>query len=325
MDRRAFLATLTGGLLAAPLAAAAQQAGKVWRIGYLDPAPLSFGRPETFERALREQGWVEKRDYVLEARWADYKSERLMEFAAELVRLKVNLIVARGIEAAVAASRATRDIPIVFADVADPVGAGLVASLARPGANVTGFASRAGEALAKQLGLLHETLPRLSLVDVLWVGMTQPDAAMSKDIQGTGQRLRIALRSTPVADQAGLQRALGALSQSPPGAVLVYADDYATGYLHTLGRFAGEKRLPMASNTVTLTWFGGLMSYSRSLPEEWERVTEHVIRIRKGARPADLPVQQPTKFELVINRGTAKALGLTIPPSLLQQADQVIE
>ena len=325
MNRRAFLSALSGSILAAPLAAEAQPAGKVWRIGYLDPAPLSFGRPETFERALRERGWVEKRDYVLETRWADYKSERLMEFAAELVRLKVNLIVARGIEAAVAASRATRDIPIVFADVADPVGAGLVASLARPGANVTGFASRAGEAVAKQLGLLHETLPRLSLVDVLWVGMTQPDAAMWKDVQGTGRRLRIALRSTPVADQAGLQRALAALSQSPPGAVLVYADEYAQGYLATLGRFAGEKRLPMASNTAALTWGGGLMNYSRSLPEEWERVTEYVIRIRMGARPADLPVQQPTNFELVINRGSAKALGLTIPPSLLQQADQVIE
>jgi putative ABC transport system substrate-binding protein len=325
MPRRAFLAAIAAGLLAAPLVVEAQPAATVWRIGYLDPFALTFGTPQTLKRALGERGWVEKRDYVFEGRWADREPERLREFAAELVRLKVNVIVARGIEAAVAASRATRDIPIVFVDVADPVDSGLVGSLARPGANVTGLASVAGETAAKQLGFLHETLPRISLVDVLWVGMTQPDAAVNKDIEETGRRLGIALRSILVTDQGGLQRALSALSQGPPGAALVYADELESGYFQTLGRFAGERRLPIASNAVALTWFGGLMSYSRSLAEEWERAAEYVLRIRKGERPADLPVQQPTRFELVINLKTAKALGLTIPPSLLQRADQVIE
>jgi putative ABC transport system substrate-binding protein len=221
-------------------------------------------------RALRARGWVEGRDYAVEARWADRKVERLTEFATELVRLRVNLIVARGTEAATAAGRATQDIPIVFVDVADPVGAGLVASLAHPEANITGVASAAGEATAKQLGLLRESVPRLSLVDVLWVGMTQPDAAVWKGVQGTAKSLGIALRSSPVADRAELQRVLSALSQSPPGAVLVYADEYEEGYLQTLGRFAGQHRMPMASNAVALTWFGGLMSYSRSQPEEWD-------------------------------------------------------
>jgi putative tryptophan/tyrosine transport system substrate-binding protein len=324
MDRRAFL-TGAAALCAAPLVAEAQPAGKVWRIGYLDPFPLTFGKPTLLEAALRERDWVEKRDYVFEARWADRKPERFTEFARELARLKVNVIVARGTEAATAASRATRDIPIVFADVADPVGAGLVVSLARPGANVTGLASVAGETAAKQLALLQETLPGLSLVEVLWVGMSQPDAPVWRELQASGQRLGIALRSTPIADQAGLQRALDALRQRPPGAALVYADEFAAGYLTTLGRFGGERRLPMASNALALTWYGGLMSYSRGQQEEWERTAEYVVRILKGARPAELPVQQPTKFELVINLGTAKALGLTIPPSLLLQADRVIE
>jgi ABC transporter substrate binding protein len=153
MERRAFIGTLAGGLLGSPLAAEGQQAVKVWRIGCLDPFALTFGTPQTLKRALGERGWVEKHDYVFEGRWADREPERLRKFAAELVRLKVNVIVARGIEAAVAASRAIRDIPIVFVDVADPVGSGLVGSLACPGANVTGLASVAGETAAKQLGL----------------------------------------------------------------------------------------------------------------------------------------------------------------------------
>jgi putative ABC transport system substrate-binding protein len=325
VDRRAFLGVISGGLLAAPLAAEAQPAGKVWRIGFLALGPLTWDKPPEFVGALRERGWVEGRDYALEARWADRNAQRLTEFATDLVRMKVDLIVARGIEAAAAAGRATKDIPIVFVDVADPVGAGLVTSLARPGANITGVASAAGEAAAKQLGLLRETLPRLSLVEVLWVGMTQPDAAVWKDLQGTAQGLGIALRSIPVADQTHLQRVLPALSQSPPEATLVYADEYAAGYMETLGRFAASHRLPVASNAVALTWYGGLMSYSRSQPEEWGRATEYVVRIRKGAKPSDLPVERPTKFKLVINLKTAKAIGLTIPPSLLQRADQVIE
>jgi putative ABC transport system substrate-binding protein len=325
MERRTFLALVPGSLLAAPLAAEAQPAEKVWRIGYLDPAGMSFDRPLILEGALRERGWVAKRDYVFEARWADRTPDRFTEFARELVRLKVDIIVTRGTEAATAASRATRDIPIVFADVADPVGAGLAVSLARPGANVTGLASVAGGTAAKQLALLQETLPGLSLVEVLWVGMSQPDAPVWRELQASGQRLGIALRSTPIADQVGLQRALDALRQRPPGAALVYADEFAGGYLTTLGRFGGERRLPMASNALALTWYGGLMSYSRGQQEEWERTAEYVVRILKGTRPADLPVQQPTKFELVINLKTAKALGLTIPPSLLLQADRVID
>ena len=327
MPRRAFMAVIAGGLLAAPLAAGAQQAGEVYRIGYLDPSSLGFRTPSIFETALRERGWVEQRNYVFEARWADRKLERLAEFAAELVRLRVSLMVARGVEAATAASRATRDIPIVFTDVADPVGSGLVASLARPGGNVTGLASMAGEAVAKQLELLNQTLPGgLSPTEMLWVGMTQPDASVWRELQATGHRLGIMLRSTlVVADQAGLQRTLDSLSQSPPAAVLVYADQFAAGYLTTLGKFAVRQRLPMASNVALLTWEGGLMSYSRSPREEWERTAEYVVRIRNGARPADLPVRRADTFELLFNGRTAKALGLTIPPSLLQRADQVIE
>jgi putative ABC transport system substrate-binding protein len=308
-----------------PLAVEAQQAKRVWRIGILDPNPLTWGIPVTLETALRKHGLIEKRDYVFESRWADYKSERLAEFARDLARLKVDIIVATGTEAAVAASRATRDIPVVFSEVADPVGAGLVKSLARPGANVTGVASQAGEAAGKALALLHEALPGASRVEVLWIGTSQPEAPVWSSLRASGQQLGIELRSTPVPDQASLQRRLGTLGENPPGAVFVYTNELALGYLVTLGRFARERRLPIASNSLALTWIGGLMSYARDLQKERDRTAEYVVQILKGARPADLPVQQPTEFELVINLNTAKALGLTIPPSLLLRADQVIE
>ncbi len=325
MNRRAFIGALAGGLLTAPLAAA-QQAEKRYRIGYLSDFPLTFGTPDFLVRALQQRGWEQQRDYVFEARWADHKPERLAEFAAELVGSKVNVIVARGNEAATAASVATRVIPIVFNAVSDPVEAGLAGSLGRPGGNVTGVASGVGQAAGKQLELLQETLPPgLALVEVLWIGMTHPDASVWRQVQGVGHRLGITLRSTVVADQASLQRALTGLSQTPPGAVLVYSDGPDEGYLTTLGKFAIRKRMPMVSNSAVLTWSGGLMSYARNLAEGWARTADYVIRIRNGARPADLPVQQPETFQLLLNRGTFKTLGLTIPPSLLQRADQVIE
>jgi putative ABC transport system substrate-binding protein len=155
--------------------------------------------------------------------------------------------------------------------------------------------------------------------------MTHPDASVWRQVQGVGYRLGITLRSTVVADQASLQRALTGLSQTPPGAVLVYSDGPDEGYLTTLGKFAIRKRMPMVSNSAVLTWSGGLMSYARNLAEGWARTADYVIRIRNGARPADLPVQQPETFQLLLNRGTFKTLGLTIPPSLLQRADKVIE
>jgi putative ABC transport system substrate-binding protein len=326
MERRAFIGTLAGSLLAAPLAVEAQQAEKRYCIGYLDDFPLTFGTPDFLARALQQRGWEQQRDYVFEARWADHKPERLVEFAAELVGSKVNVIVARGNQAATAASGATRDIPIVFNAVSDPVEAGLAGSLGRPGGNVTGVASGVGPAAAKQLELLHETLPPgLALVAVLWVGMTHPDASVWRQVQEVGHRLGITLRSTVVADQTSLQRALTGLSQTPPGAVLVYSDGPDEGYLTALGKFAIRKRVPIISNSAVLTWSGGLMSYARNLAEGWARTADYVIRLRNGARPADLPVQQPETFQLLLNRGTFKALGLTIPPSLLQRADQVIE
>jgi putative tryptophan/tyrosine transport system substrate-binding protein len=327
MDRRRFLLTSLAGALAAPLAAEPQQAGKVSRIGYLSAGALPTY--PTFENAfregLRELGYVEGRNIALEYRWAEGKYERLPELAAELVRLKVDVILAVSTPAAQAAKAATRTIPIVFTLVADPVASGLVSSLARPSGNITGLPSLSSEIIGKQLELLKETVPRVSRVAIL----QNPDASshpfMVREAAGAARALGVQLRVLGARNPNDLHAAFTAMTGDRTEALLVLADPFFRTHGARIADFAAKSRLPSLSGEREQTEAGGLMSYGLSRLDMFRRAAIYVDKILKGAKPADLPVEQPTKFELVINVKTAKALGLTIPPSLLARADQVIE
>ena len=323
------IVTLTLSLLAAPLAADAQQAGKVPRIGFLGVTSPS-DRPshlDAFRQRLRELGWVEGQNIVIDYRYAEGRVDRLPDLAAELVRLKVDLIVASaGTQVATAAKNATETIPIVMIYVRDPVGTGLIASLARPGGNVTGVSGSAGlEVFAKQLELLKETVPKIRRVAIL----SNPDNAYHqlaiREVNVAAQSLGVQLQLLEARGPNEFDGAFAAMATERVGALLVLSDAIFNSHRTRLADLAARSRLPAAYGTRESLEAGGLMSYGPSFLDLYRRSAAYVDKILKGAKPADLPVEQPTKFELVINLKTAKALGLTIPPSLLQRADQVIE
>ncbi len=328
--RRRFIATLAGGLLATPLAVEGQQAGRAYRIGFLslgsEPEPSSLAPYRiAFQQELRERGWIEGRNIVFEPRFAHFKSEQLPELMAELLRLKVDIILVSSTEAALAAKRATTSIPIVMTDVGDPVGTGLVAGLARPGGNVTGLSFLGTELTGKQLDLLKEAIPRLSLVGVLSNPANASHASRLKEAEVTAERLRVQLLLLGARSAAELDSAFVSLAERRAGALLVLGDPFFGQQWNRLVLLAVKTRLPTMYAWREHVVAGGLMSYGVNLVELYRHVAVYVDKILKGAKPADLPVEQPTKFELVINLKTAKALGLTIPPSLLLRADQVIE
>jgi putative ABC transport system substrate-binding protein len=327
IDWRTFIATLTGGLPAAPLAVEAQRAGKVYRIGYLAvTAPTAATLPvwEGFQQGPREGGYVEGQNILIERRYSEGKAERFPDLAAELVGLQVDVIVATSTPAAKAANQATGTIPIVMVNVGDPVGSGLVASLAHPGGNVTGLSSQAVYG-GKLLQLLHELAPGASRVAVIWDPSNPPQLPVLKDVESSGQALRIEIRAYPVRSHEELEVALAAIERERATAFLPFDGQVPTVNRRRVIEFAARKRLPAIYAGRPYTDAGGLMSYGPNLPDLFRRASNYVAKILKGAKPGDLPVEQPTKFELVINLKTAKALGLTIPPSLLQRADQVIE
>ena len=328
MDRRAFIATLTGGLLAAPLAAEAQQAGTVPRVGWLSPYSASdpqFQRGlDLFRQALRELGYVEGQSVVIEYRWAEGNSERLVEFATELVRMKVDVIVAAGgVPPAQAAQRATKAIPIVFSGPADPVAAGLVASLARPGGNITGPTLLSEELVGKQLELLVEVVAKMSRVAVLWNPTNAGNARQLRAAKAAASGLR--LQPVGVRDAAEIEKAFVAMTRQRADGLIVLLDTIFFNERDRIAALAATNRLPAIYGYRIFAESGGLMSYAGSRSDMNRQMAVYVAKVLKGAKPANLPVEQPTKFELVINLKTAKALGLTIPPSLLQRADQVIE
>jgi putative ABC transport system substrate-binding protein len=328
MDRRVFLSTLGGGLLAAPLAARAQQAAKVYRIGRLSLSAFD-ARPghETSDAVLdglRELGYVEGRDFLLERRDANGISDRLPKLAEELVRIPVDVLLVTGVTATAAARRATGTIPIVCM-MGDPVGQGFVKSLAHPGANITGVTLNTGgsDLGGKFLQLLREVLPRLSRVGFLR-SINNPATAPTVFFPATslsGMRLVTA----EIRDPDGLDQALDTLIHSKIQALTSDGDPLTDAQSGRIVKFAIGRRLPGVFPRRHFVDAGGLMSYGPNIYGTWKRAAVHVDKLLKGAKPADLPVEQPTKFELVINLKTAKALGLTIPPSLLQRADQVIE
>ncbi len=328
-NRRAFIGTLAGGLLAAPLAAEGQQqSGKVYRIGYLN-ASSGIANPsilEAFRQGLRELGWVEGQNIVIEYRFAEGRFDRLPDLAAELVRLKVDLIVAAPAPAALAAKNATGTIPIIFMGVSDPVGVGLVASLARPGGNVTGLSYSVGSSIyAKDLELLKEAVPKVRRVAVLSNPASPSQPLTISDIKGAAQSLGLRLRLLEARGLGEFDGAFAAMARERAGALLVITDPAFSPYRARLVDLAAKNRLPSIFTQREDAEAGALMSYGPRLSDLWRRAATYVDKTLRGAKPGDLPVEQPTKFELVINLRTAKALGLTIPPSLLLRADEVIE
>ena len=328
MNRRAFLSALSGSLLAAPLAAEAQQAGKVYRIGILtnkasDPADRHLW--QAFRLGLREHGWIEGENIVLEYRWTEGDLARLPELVADLVRLKVDLIVARASAWVQPAKEATSSIPIVFLIHADPVGTGHVASLARPGGNITGLAALMTDLAPKELELLSTVVPVAKRIAVLWNPDTPSHPPALKAVEKAGSRVRVQLQAFGARTPGELEGAFAAMARARAQAVLVLGNPLFLGERQRVAELAIKHRLPTMSNLKEIAEAGGLMSYGPDFADLHRRGAVYVDKILKGAKPADLPVEQATKFEFVINLKTAKALGLTIPPSLLQRADQVIE
>jgi putative ABC transport system substrate-binding protein len=320
---------LTIALLAAPLAADARPAGKrVPRIGYLDGAPRSgnSARIEAFRQGLRELGYVEGQDIAFEWRYAEGKADRLPGLAAELVRLKVDVIVTGGAGATGPAKQATSTIPIVMAQDSDPVGSGFVASLARPGGNVTGLSTLHPTISGKRLEILKEVLPRLSRVAFFgtstWVGNAQG----LRETELAAAALGIKLRYLDVADPKDFELAFQAAGKGQAEAALMLVwGPILNPRRKEVAELAVRSRLPTVFREREHVQFGGLMAYGPNIPDLFRRAATFVDKILKGAKPADLPVEQPTKFELVINLKTAKALGLTIPPSVLARADEIIQ
>ncbi len=328
MDRRSTVLALLA-LGAAPFAAEAQQATKVARIGYLATNPdTSPHVREAFLQGLRDLGYVEGRNLVIEYRDAEGKVERLPALVAELVALKVDVIVASGTLAALAAKQTTRTLPIVFSPAGDPVGSGLVTSLARPGGNVTGLSAFAPELVGKRLELLKQAVPGVSRVAVLW----QPGAfgeRTEKDIleraEVAARDLHLPLQFVEAREPADFARAFSDMSMARADALTVLASNMFNSERRRLVDLAAAKRLPAVYSARELVDDGGLMSYGANLADLDRRAATYVDRILKGTKPADLPVEQPAKFELIINLKTARALGLTIPQSVLGRADEVIQ
>jgi ABC-type uncharacterized transport system substrate-binding protein len=330
MDRRTFLGTLTGGLFAAPLAAEAQPAAKIARIGWLSGNMATSPQlPEAFRQGLRDLGYVEGRNVLIEYRDAGGNFERLPALAAELVALKVDVILAGGTPHALAAKHATRTIPIVFAGATGPVENGLVTSLARPGGNVTGLSVLPQEELVgKRLELIKQAVPGISQVAIL----RQPgaygegtDREILTGAEVAARALGVRVQFVEARGPADFDRAFSEMTRAHAGALILITSSMFFAERRRLVALAGKNRLPAVYTAGDFIEAGGLMAYGQNVAVFFRNAAAYVDKILRGAKPADLPVEQPTKFELLINLKTAKALGLTIPPSLLQRADQVIE
>jgi len=324
MRRREFI-TLLGGAAVWPLAARAQQAGKVPTIGFLGTTTASAWGPWTaaFVQRLRELGWIEGRNLAIEYRWADGRTGRFTEIAAEFVRLKVDVIVTGGLSA-VAVKQATSVIPIVFAVAADPVGTGLVASLVRPGGNVTGLSTQAPDLVGKRLELLREAVPELRRLAILAnIGYPASVIEMSA-VQAAAPTLGLEVVALEIQRAEDIAPAFEALKDRAD-ALYVITDALVSTNRIRINTFTLAARLPTMHGVREYIEAGGLMSYGPNYPDLFRRAGDFVHKILHGAKPGDIPVEQPTKFDLVINVATAKALGLTVSPMLLARADEVIE
>jgi putative tryptophan/tyrosine transport system substrate-binding protein len=322
MKRREFI-TLLGGAAVWPVTAGAQHAGKMWRIAFITQAETNIYEA-LFER-LRELGYVEGQNIIIERRYAEGRAEKFQEFAAEMVRLKADLIITITTPAALAAKNATTTIPIVIPTAIDPVGTGLIASLARPGGNITGGAVLTGEMAAKRLELLKEVVPSLSRTAVLWNSANPANALAWRETQGAARALGVTLQSHEVQGPKDFEIAFARTAEERPDALFVLDDALTIQYRKEIADFAMQKRLPSVFAAKDRVEAGGLMSYGPRYSEMMRHAASLVDKILRGAQPANLPMEQPTTFELVINLKTAKAIGLTVPPLLLSRADEVIE
>jgi putative ABC transport system substrate-binding protein len=293
-------------------------------IGLLSPSPSTTRIPALFD-ALLELGWIEGTNVAVERRYAENRLEQLPELAAELVRLNVDVIVAMGTLGPLAARRATSTIPIVMAAAGDPLGTGLVASLARPGGNVTGMSLMAPDLGGKRLELLKELLPRLARVAVLWNAANPYPAILFKETQAAGRTLGIEIQSLEVRGPDDFNGAFELARKHGPDALITVEDPLTFSNQKRIAHFAVGEQLPSLFGLREDVAAGGLLSYGANISDLFRRAAGYVDRILKGAKPADLPVQQPTKFELVINLRSAKAIGLTVPATLVARADEVIE
>jgi putative tryptophan/tyrosine transport system substrate-binding protein len=324
VKRRAFI-TLLGGAAAWPLAARAQQRGKLPTIGFLGPASASAMRPwiDAFVARLRELGWVEGRTVAIEVRWAEGHSERFAEVAAEFIRLKVDVIVTTGTAVPIL-KQATSVIPIVFAISNDPLGSGIVASLSKPGGNATGLSQLATDLAGKRLELLREMLSSLSRVAALGNAGNPTTAPEMLEVQIAARTLGFQIVTSEIRRAEEIPAVIETLKDRAD-ALYLQSDPLMNTNRIQINTLALNARLPTFSGIRDYVEAGGLMSYGPNFPDLFRRAAEFVDKILRGAKPADLPVEQPTRFDLVVNLKTAKALGLDVPPTLLARADEVIE
>jgi putative ABC transport system substrate-binding protein len=316
---------LTVSLVLAPLVAEAQPAGKVYRVGFI-AATSAFTSPDAFRHGLRELGYVEGQNVVIEQRLAEGQGERFPELVAEMLRLKVDVLVVGSPVGALAAKSATSTIPVVFAGVGDPVGQGIVASLARPGGNITGFSLGLGDGFAgKWVELLKEAVPHGSHLAVVWNSASPVTAKIVKEVRASAKVLKVRLHLVEVRNLTQFDSAFTTIAASNARGLIVTPDPLFARHATKLVQFAADRNLPAMYFFSDFGRIGGLVAYGPSLADSYRRAADYVDKILRGAKPADLPVQQPTTYELVINLKTAKALGLTIPQTLLLRADQVIE
>jgi putative ABC transport system substrate-binding protein len=323
MQRRDFIKVIAGSAVGWPLAARAQQSKKVPVIGVLWPNP-----PAQFEfirQGLIDLGYFEGKNIRFEFRWAEGTLDRLPELAEDLVRLPADLIITLAPPATLAAKRATQTIPIVFVAMGDPLASGVVASLARPGANLTGTTRMISEMSAKHVELLKEIYPSLSNLAVLWNPNNSSHPPALRAAEASAQSLSLQIRPLEVRAVTDLDNVFTTVVQQRADGVLFIADPIFFIQLKRMAEFAAANRLPAIANFVEFPKFGGLMGYAPSLPDEYRHAAKHIDQILQGANPGNLPVEQPTKFQLVINLKTAKTIGVTVPPRMLTRADEVIE
>jgi putative ABC transport system substrate-binding protein len=328
MRRRDFIAIVGGAVLTSALEVRAQQ-GKPARLGLMeggegtDPTVQNLRRQ--FVVGMRDLGYIEGRDYILETRYAAGQLERFESYARELVEIKVDIIVAGGEAAIRAAKRATTQIPIVMALAADPVGSGLVSNLAHPGGNLTGMSALASDLASKRVELLMELVPNAKRISVLWNPSNQAKVTEWKDTQVTAQSLGLTLLPFDAQTRAELDRAFAGIKREQPDGMITLTESFTIAFRKPIAEFALANRLPMVAELREFVVAGGFASYGTSRADLWRRSAAHVVKILRGANPGDLPVEQPTRFDLVINLSTAKALGITVPPLVLSRADEVIE
>jgi ABC-type uncharacterized transport system substrate-binding protein len=306
-----------------PTASMGEQATKVFHIGFLRPDAPDF-LLDAFRDGLRDLGYIEGKNIVIEQRWASGHYDKLPALADELVRMKVDIIVTSATPGAMAAKRATNTIPIVIASSADPVASGIVASLAHPGANITGLTLMNDELAIKRLEILKETVPRVSRVAVLWSTSNPTYARMLENMKAAAPLIKLQLEVVKVASPEQLDQALSEVKKSHADAMFVFEDPVFRANSSRIVEFAGKNRLPTVYGGSEFVHGGGLMAYGPSHADMFRRAAGYVDRILRGAKPGDLPIEQPTSFELVVNLKTAKALGITIPQSILLRADEVI-